>query len=228
MSKNLWLLDAGHGDTTPGKRSPVLKDGRQLMEFEYVRKIRHAMIPHMARLGINYNFVSHGNADMSLLQRASVINDIARKNTNAVCISIHANAAGNGTDWHSASGYEVFTSKGFTRSDEIAEFFYMAMKASKLFRMRQDTEDGDHDREANYYMLKKTICPAILTESGFYTNEEEVEKMFDDAFIEKVAVAHIKGICAYDGIAFNGNKVVQYKSTGLETVNGLVIQSKKK
>jgi len=31
--KITWLLDNGHGDDTPGKRSPMLIDGRQFLEY---------------------------------------------------------------------------------------------------------------------------------------------------------------------------------------------------
>ena len=33
------LLDNGHGCDTPGKRSPVWPDGRQLLEWEFNRDI---------------------------------------------------------------------------------------------------------------------------------------------------------------------------------------------
>jgi hypothetical protein len=33
------LIDNGHGENTPGKRSPVWEDGVQLFEWEYAREI---------------------------------------------------------------------------------------------------------------------------------------------------------------------------------------------
>ena len=33
------LLDNGHGENTPGKRSPKWSDGSQLFEWEYAREI---------------------------------------------------------------------------------------------------------------------------------------------------------------------------------------------
>ena len=38
-SRSLVILDAGHGVDTPGKRSPVWKDGTQLFEWEFNRSI---------------------------------------------------------------------------------------------------------------------------------------------------------------------------------------------
>lgn len=33
------LLDNGHGENTPGKRSPKRADGSQLLEWQYAREI---------------------------------------------------------------------------------------------------------------------------------------------------------------------------------------------
>ena len=41
MKKKLTvILDAGHGKETPGKRSPKLKDNRQLLEWQFNRERR--------------------------------------------------------------------------------------------------------------------------------------------------------------------------------------------
>ena len=37
--KILWILDNGHGIDTPGKRSPRLTDGRQLLEYRFNREV---------------------------------------------------------------------------------------------------------------------------------------------------------------------------------------------
>ena len=40
MNKNdvKIILDAGHGESTPGKRSPKTDDGRQLFEWQFTRR----------------------------------------------------------------------------------------------------------------------------------------------------------------------------------------------
>jgi N-acetylmuramoyl-L-alanine amidase len=40
-------------------------------------------------------------------------------------------------------------------------------------KFRTDYSDGDQDKEENFYLLRKTICPAILSENFFHTNEHE-------------------------------------------------------
>lgn len=43
--------------------------------------------------------------------------------------------------------------------------------------MRTDFSDGDLDKERRFYVLTKTIMPAILTESFFMDNREEFEQI---------------------------------------------------
>ena len=39
--------------------------------------------------------------------------------------------------------------------------------------MRFDTTDGDLDKEDNFYILKNTNCPAVLTENLFMDTEKD-------------------------------------------------------
>jgi len=190
-SEYIWALDAGHGYDTPGKRSPVWSDGSQLLEWEYVRKIRNALIQLLDLYKISYYIVNPEDEDVSLTERSNRINNVRTKSgIEVITISIHGNAAG----VESASGYEVYTSPEQTRSDIFAEVFFKHAEQSSEFKMRRDTTDGDNDKEARFAILVNTSGPAILTETGFYTNEHECKKMLDPAFINKIAVMHFTAI----------------------------------
>ena len=47
---------------------------------------------------------------------------------------------------------------------------------------------------ANFYVLRKTLMPAILSENGFMTNLEDATNLMKDDFRQKVADAHFKFI----------------------------------
>ena len=86
----------------------------------------------------------------------------------------HANAGG-GTGW------EVFTSKGEIKSDAIAECFAESAKVHLSdFRIRTDILDSDSDKEANFYILLHTHCPAILTENLFMDTERDCRFIMSD------------------------------------------------
>jgi len=188
-SKYIYCLDAGHGSDTPGKRSPKWEDGTQLLEWQYTRIIRNSIINLLELYKISYYVVNLEDEDISLSERAKRINKL-NKNNKTITISLHGNAAG----VEEANGYEVWTSPGQTKSDTIADVFYKHAERTKMLRMRRDTSDGDNDKEARFSILTKTNGPAILTETGFYTNEEECHNMMTEDFIGIVALMHTTAI----------------------------------
>ena len=68
--------------------------------------------------------------DITLSERVRRINTHyqALGKQNVILISIHVNAAGNGSKWINATGWSCYTCKGQTTSDLLAESFYEAAK----------------------------------------------------------------------------------------------------
>ena len=86
-------------------------------------------------------------------------------------------------------GFSIFTSKGTTKSDKYAEVFLKNYKEglgdnSKL----RDEYDKD------YYVLKHTICPAILLENGFYTSRKDLEFIDSDEGRKTIVDIIVKSI----------------------------------
>ena len=138
--------------------------------------------------------------DIPLSERVRRIN--AHCNTlgksNVILISIHVNAAGNGTKWLNATGWSCYTSKGQTTSDRIAECFYEAAK--KNFpdrRIRTDYSDNDPDWEENFYILRHSLCPAILTENFFMDNHSDLEYLQSRAGKQAIIDTHVEAITEY-------------------------------
>jgi N-acetylmuramoyl-L-alanine amidase len=82
------------------------------------------------------------------------VNDLYKKYKNCIYVSIHVNAAGNGSKWMTATGWEAWTTKGVTKSDKLAEYLYKAAEnILKGKKIRKDITDGDSDKESNFYVL---------------------------------------------------------------------------
>lgn len=187
----LWLLDPGHGIDTKGKRSPIWQGGWQLLEYQYNRNIVNYLISMLTAGGYDYRNIVPELIDIPLSERVLRANRYARVHNYLKCmyISIHGNAAG----IEKASGIEVFTSPGQTKSDEIATIFFK--RAQVLgWRMRFDYSDNDPDKESRFTVLTKTTMPAILTETGFYTNQKECKKMIKPSCQIKIASVHYQMI----------------------------------
>lgn len=189
------LIDNGHGENTPGKRSP---DGR-LREYAYTREIADMVVYGLCKQGIDAERIVKENIDVSLSERCNRANTIYKETgKQAILVSIHCNAAGSGSNWMQARGWEAWTSVGQTQSDVLAEYLYKAAaKASPGMKMRKDTADGDSDKESQFYILHKTNCPAVLTENFFQDNKEDVEYLLSGEGKRAIAQIHIDGIAAY-------------------------------
>ena len=191
-SKTLVILDNGHGIDTPGKRSPIWSNNTQLFEWKFNRDIVDYIIQYLQVANISYVKLVEETQDISLKDRVDRVNSIFKEYKDKYkiyLISVHGNAADNAP---TANGIEVFTSIGETKSDIIAEVFYEKLK-NLGWKMRPNRSNKG-GKEENFYILKNSHCPAVLTENGFYTNEEECKKMLEFYWQKEIALAHYKAI----------------------------------
>lgn len=129
----------------------------------------------------------------------SAILPTAKISTFSCKISLHINAAGDGTRWHTATGWSCYTCKGQTESDRLADCLYKA--AEQILEnqvIRTDyARDGDSDWEENFYILRHTLCPAVLTENFFMDNKSDLEFLQSQAGKQTVIDTHVEGIIEY-------------------------------
>jgi len=189
------ILDNGHGCDTKGKRSPegfLCDEGHALYEYEFNRDVVSRIVDLIVEgkdcYNISYTLLVPEEEDISLRERVNRVNAIYAGDRSCYLVSVHANAGG-------GNGWEVFTSVGETMSDEIAEVFgEEATKAFPEFRMRRDIADGDFDKEAHFYVLKRTNCPAILTENFFMDTEKDLKFIMSDEGRQRIAQMHYDAI----------------------------------
>lgn len=192
------LLDAGHGIDTLGKRSP---DGA-FLEYKWNREVAELAYVLLEEHGFDVDFVVTETNDISLKTRVRRVNEVCslHGSHNVLLLSIHANAAGMGTMWMNAKGWSCYTTKGVTKSDKVASCLYDAFEEEFKDRtIRRDLSDGDPDWEEDFYIIKKTSCPAVLLENFFYDNKEECQWLLQDLTKKRIAKAILKGVQYYYG-----------------------------
>jgi N-acetylmuramoyl-L-alanine amidase len=64
-------------------------------------------------------------------------------------------------------------------------------------RIRTDMSDGDMDLEEGVYILRKSWCPAVLTENFFMDNHSDLEYLQSRAGKQAVVDTHVEGIMEY-------------------------------
>ena len=189
------LIDNGHGHNTPGKRSP---DGK-FREYAYNREIANRIVADLIDRGYYAELLVPEEEDISLNERVRRTNEHCQilGKSNVILVSVHVNAAGNGSKWTNATGWSVYTCKGQTSSDKLAECLCEA--AIKNFpgkRIRTDYSDGDSDWEENFYILRQSLCPAVLTEN-FFMDGLDLEFLQSRVGKQAIVDTHVEGIIEY-------------------------------
>lgn len=190
------LIDNGHGENTPGKRSP---DGR-LREWAYTREIADMVVYELRKKGIDAERIVKEDTDVPLSERCRRANDIYREaGKKAILISIHCNAAGSGASWMNAKGWSVFVSNNASSNSkklatclaEVAEGIPVHVRMQERERLYW---------EQNLAMCRDTNCPAVLVENFFQDNKEDVEYLLSPEGKRDVVRIHVEGIIKYLGL----------------------------
>lgn len=209
------VIDYGHGQDTAGKRYTFLTHGGlECREYKTNRMTAALLIPMLLDSGVKvydatarrewrkqdidagWCWHSLEQKDTSLGARVRYANSIP----NSFLLSLHSNAVGyaNKGPSQNARGGCMYTSPGNTASDGIAEDLYQAFTrvfdGEPVFMQKGDTSDGDHDREARFYLLTKTRQPAVLAEMLFFVNIDDARYLLSSRGQEVIAKGYFDGV----------------------------------
>jgi len=180
-------LDAGHGLSTAGKRTP---DGMREWSFNSVvaTHIANELKGYVDVNTIRVDDMS-GKTDVPLSTRTARAN----REKADVYISVHANAFGAG-GWNNAQGIETFTYPTASRES----FVLAKLVQDELVKVTKRNDRGI--KTANFAVLRETSMPAILVECGFMTNKEEATLLKSDSYRKTCASAIVKGLADMYGL----------------------------
>jgi N-acetylmuramoyl-L-alanine amidase len=98
-------------------------------------------------------------------------------------VSVHADSNRKG----SVRGYTVFVARKASAAS-------LAAAGALVGALRSTGLQDRGVRRANYRVLVKTTCPAVLVEMGFLSNREEAAMLRSAAFQQRIAAALAEGI----------------------------------
>lgn len=187
------LIDNGHGAETKGKCSP---DNR-LREYAYTREIASRVVAVLREKGMDAELLTPEEEDVSLPERVARANRYAAADT--ILVSIHVDAAGDGYAWNKATGWSsrVYLTCS-EKTKRLASALTAAAEAQGL-KVRRQYADKAYWTQ-NLYILRKTKCPAVLTENLFQDNREDVDFLLSEEGKRKITDLHVLGICNYLGV----------------------------
>lgn len=188
----LVAIDPGHDLSTAGKETPFIPEiGRKIKENEFNRAVANYFDIELKRCGFSTVMVAKIGEDTSLLSRVNLANI---KGADAY-VSIHYNAFDGKFDQYDPQGLGVHIYPGSVEGRKLGESILKHLKTGTL-----QTNRGI--KENNFYVLRNTKMPAILSENGFMDNKREALLMLDVNFQKEVAREHAQGICDYFGVKY--------------------------
>jgi len=184
------VLDAGHGGKDPGKVS----DGGAL-EKDINLSIAIRLKALLEQNGIVVVMTREEDRDLAsenasnrknedLKARVKLISETAPE----VMVSIHQNSYPEAE----VDGAQTFYAAGSEPGKQLAAIIQKNLK-------NEIKDDNHRVAKANkeYYLLKKTDCPAVIVECGFLSNPREAELLASEDYQEKLAFAIHLGIIEY-------------------------------
>ena len=193
----MWILDNGHGKNQRGKKSPFFDDGTRLEEWEFNRDIVARMIEKLQAENINFlNLVPETEVGSFLTKRINRANEFKlTQKLPCIYLSIHSNANGNGVEWDSkrARGVETWYYPGSFEGLKLASAFQRELIFALSWKDRGIRSHAKGHPKL-FRVLKETKMPAVLTESGFYTDKEEATLLMKPEIRQRIADAHVAAI----------------------------------
>lgn len=198
MSKLVAISD-GHELTTAGKRTPPIVElgGRVIKENEFNKAVAIILEQELRRCGFRTLNVSSTDND-TLEDRVKRANDAKAD----IFVAIHYNAFDGKFDAYDPEGISVHIYGKGGQAEKLAN--------TVLEELLKGTPQKNRGVVvSNFYVLRNTVMPAILTENGFMDNKREALLMIDNDFRQEVAEEHARGICKYFNVEYVGNDRVE-------------------
>lgn len=197
-------LDAGHGLSTPGKRTPA---GER--EWTLNNKVVRAAIKHLNE----YQNVETlrlddptGKRDVPLKERT----DKANKWKADVVVSYHHNALNGG--WGNHTGTETYVHPIIPDETlEIANTVHN--EVVKAYQLRDRGV-----KKADFHMLRETDMHAVLIEGGFMDSKIDIKKLRDDRVLDSAGKAVAEGFAKHFGLKKKSKPKENNSSSGVHVV----------
>ena len=171
------VIDPGHGGDRPGA---CYED---IMEKDIDLAISLKLVTILQNLGYQVIMTRSDDTELGLYERA----DLANAAGADVFVSIHANAAENRPDYQ---GIYTYYHPSSNRGARLAQAIQ-----TPLCQITGAIDRGIKD--ADFVVLRETEMCAVLVETGFMTNHEELMRLVDDDYQQLLAQGIARGIIDY-------------------------------
>lgn len=185
-------VDAGHYLKTPGKRLPRKLDEAQTREWTLNDRLARFFAQAAEQYDVEILRVDDptGKKEVSLAERCRRANAWGAD----FYLSVHHNA---GANLSKAGGIVAFSYKASKRnSAKFRDAIYNACLENGGIRGNR----AEPLTTANFYVLKKSDCPAVLMEYGFMDSVVDYAVILQEDYSRKMGYATMEGIARVAGL----------------------------
>jgi N-acetylmuramoyl-L-alanine amidase len=198
------MIDVGHGGIDGGAvayRCATCKlcwtDKKQLLDKKNCPTCKQAVQMH-EEANLNLSLANAIKAELESVGATVIMNRYDDKSINIndrlrdmmekapdICIAVHQNS-------YSSANISGFDSFYFTPwSKKIAENIAVYTKDTGVYTKSR------FQWSVNYFMMRQTVCPIVLTENGYVSNTNDLTAMVEPEKVTTKAVAIAHGVADY-------------------------------
>ena len=191
------MIDPGHGGSDPGAKGPVQSEKQ--INLLIAVKLKRAL----EKLGFRVIMTRTGDTFPALKDRT----DMAKKYKPDLFISIHCNSAAN-TAVRGIETFLVTPAGACSTADKTPQSTRYTGNAydQNNYRLAYDVHrsllkfTGCEDRgvrHARFFVLRNSVCPSILIECGFLSNDSEGRLLASNERQNKIVAGILSGLARY-------------------------------
>ena len=174
------MIDVGHGGVDGGATGKNA-EGQKWDEAECNLSLAYALKAELESIGATVVMNRYGDDRIDVNTRQEGLLDASPD----ICIAIHQNA----NDSAKVKGFDSFY---FTPWSHL-----LAKKVCEYTKSSGAYTKASLKWGANYFMTRQAVCPSILTENGFMSNQDDLKGMVDPEIVKIKAEAMTHGVADY-------------------------------
>lgn len=197
-----FIIDAGHGVNTPGKRCYKSFDPHETREYELNSRVANYVVDFLDKYGhiaVRVDDIM-GNRDIPVSERARKANTYNAK----AYISIHHDADPDKIDDDgvndSARGITVYHYPTNEDAERAKRMYELLIEETGLRGNRISPIRGTKD----LCVIRETKMPALVIENGFMDNKDDVAIILTDLHARRTAKAIVRWCLEQVGETFYG------------------------
>lgn len=185
--KLLIVIDPGHGGEDLGTQSHTKPRYKEKHLNLATAKMLEGFLQQM---GYKTVMTRTDDTFITLGKRAEIANSLKPD----LFVSVHYNSA----PARQAEGVEVFFYRDDVNKERVASSKRLAQLV--LNKVLENTNAKSRGvKHGDLSVIRNTKMPAILVEGGFLTNDDEMQRLKDPAYLKRVAWGIAEGVQAYLG-----------------------------